>query len=91
VRFTAFNRNTTPEFDGKLVRVSADLEVDERTGVAFYRADIGVDKADVAQHAGLELVPGMPAEAYVLTGDRNVLSWLMKPITDHAARAMREE
>ena len=91
VRFTAFNRNTTPEFDGKLVRVSADLEVDERTGVAFYRADIGVDKADVAQHAGLELVPGMPAEAHVLTGDRNVLSWLMKPITDHAARAMREE
>ncbi|SSC66263.1 HlyD family type I secretion periplasmic adaptor subunit [Ciceribacter selenitireducens] len=91
VRFTAFNRNTTPEFDGKLVRVSADLEVDERTGAAFYRADIGVDKTDVAQHAGLELVPGMPAEAYVLTGDRNVLSWLMKPITDHAARAMREE
>ena len=71
--------------------LSSDLEVDERTGVAFYRADIGVDKTDVAQHAGLELVPGMPAEAYVLTGDRNVLSWLMKPITDHAARAMREE
>ncbi|MBW8320922.1 MAG: HlyD family type I secretion periplasmic adaptor subunit [Arenimonas sp.] len=91
VRFTAFNRNTTPEFDGRLVRVSADLEVDERTGLAFYRADIGVDKADVGEHAGLELVPGMPAEAYVLTGDRNVLSWLMKPITDHAARAMREE
>lgn len=91
VRFTAFNRNTTPEFDGKLIRISADLEVDERTGAAFYRADIAVDKADVARHAGLELVPGMPAEAFVRTGERNVLSWLLKPITDHAARAMREE
>ncbi len=91
VRFTAFNRNTTPEFDGRLSRLSADLEVDERTGAAFYRADIAVDKAKVAEHAGLDLVPGMPAEVFVRTGERTVLSWLMKPISDHAARALREE
>jgi len=89
VRFTAFNRNTTPEFDGRLSRLSADLEVDERTGAAFYRADIAVDKAKVAEHAGLDLVPGMPAEVFVRTGERTVLSWLMKPISDHAARALR--
>lgn len=91
VRFTAFNRNTTPEFEGRLARMSADLEVDERTGAAFYRADIAVDKGDITGRAGLELVPGMPAEVFVRTGERTVLSWLMKPISDHAARAMREE
>ena len=81
------------EFDPsmKVLPVSAHSKVDERTGAAFYRADIAVDKADIAGQAGLELVPGMPAEAFVRTGERNVLSWLLKPITDHAARAMREE
>ncbi|PPJ49102.1 HlyD family type I secretion periplasmic adaptor subunit [Rhizobium sp. KAs_5_22] len=89
IRFSAFNRNTTPEFSGLVVRVSADLEADERSGMPFYRAGIALDRPQVL--GGLKLQPGMPAEAYVLTGERSVVSWLLKPIADHAARAMRSE
>ncbi len=39
---------------------------------------------------GLTLVPGMPVESLIKTGDRTVLSYLLKPISDHAHRAFRE-
>jgi HlyD family secretion protein len=35
-------------------------------------------------------VPGMPVEAFVKTGDRTVMSYLMKPLSDQVNRAFRE-
>ena len=45
----------------------------------------------VIQLDGLTLVPGMPAEVFVQTGERTPLSYLLKPLSDHIRRAMREE
>lgn len=91
LRLTAFNRNTTPELEGKLIRVSADLETDQKTGASFYRAAISIPPEQQARIRNLSLVPGMPAESFIRTGDRTVLSYFAKPITDHAARVFREE
>jgi HlyD family secretion protein len=91
LRLTAFNHNTTPELEGKLIRVSADLEKDEKTGVTFYRAAIAIPAAQQRRVAKLSLVPGMPVEAFILTNDRTALSYFIKPVTDHAARVFREE
>ena len=38
-----------------------------------------------------KLVPGMPAEAYIKTGERTLASYLMKPLLDQMQRAMRED
>ncbi|MGZ2386200.1 HlyD family type I secretion periplasmic adaptor subunit [Rhizobium brockwellii] len=91
LRMTAFNRNTTPELKGSLVRVSADLETDQKTGVSFYRAAIAIPDEERQRLRGLTLVPGMPVEAFIRTGDRTVMSYFAKPIRDHANRVFRED
>lgn len=90
LRLSAFNRSTTPELTGTVVRLSADLIQDERTGVGFYRAGIKIPQSELAKLQGLVLVPGMPVESMIQTGSRNVMSYLLKPISDHAQRAFRE-
>jgi HlyD family secretion protein len=91
LRLSAFNRNTTPELEGKLIRVSADLETDEKTGAAFYRAAIMIPMEQLGRVANLALVPGMPVEVFILTNDRTALSYFVKPVIDHAVMVFREE
>lgn len=90
LRLSAFNRSTTPELSGTVVRLSADMIQDERTGVGFYRAGIRIPRSEMAKLQGLALVPGMPVESLIKTGSRSVMSYLLKPISDHAQRAFRE-
>ena len=90
LRFSAFNQRTTPETYGTLDRVSADAVTDPRSGQSFYTARITVKAEDVGRLGPVKLLPGMPVEVFVQTGERNVLSYLMKPLTDQLARAFRE-
>lgn len=90
LRLSAFNRSTTPELSGTVVRLSADLIQDERTVVVFYRAGIRIPQSELTKLQGLALVPGMPVESMIKTGSRSVISYLLKPISDHAQRAFRE-
>jgi HlyD family secretion protein len=90
VRFQAFNQRTTPEIDGAISRISADAVTDPRTGVAYYTVRIALAPDQIARLGEVKLVPGMPVEAFVSTGGRTVISYLMKPITDQLARALRE-
>jgi HlyD family secretion protein len=91
LRLSAFNRNTTPELDGSIIRVSADLEIDQQSGVSFYRTSVAISETELARLSGLALVPGMPVEAFVRTGDRTVISYFAKPIQDHLQRTFRQE
>jgi len=88
VRFTAFNSRTTPVFPGKVVRVSADRFTDPNRGVPFYLAQIEIDPKHVSN---LTLQPGMPAEVYIVTGERTALDYLTRPIRDQIHRGMLEE
>lgn len=91
LRFSAFNSRTTPEVDGKVTRVSADTSTDQRTGQSYYTIRIGLPPETVAQLGDVRLLPGMPVEAFVQTGDRTVISYLMKPLRDQFMRAFREK
>jgi HlyD family secretion protein len=91
LRLTAFNRNTTPEIRGSVSRVSADLETDQKTGASFYRAGVAIPESEVRRLGDLALVPGMPVETFIRTGDRKVISYFTKPIRDHMQRVFREE
>lgn len=90
MHFSAFDSRTTPVIDGKITKVSADIFTDERTGHAFYRADIALDETVLAELQGRRLVPGMPVEAFIATEDRSALSYFTKPMTDYFNRAFRE-
>jgi HlyD family secretion protein len=91
LRFSAFNQRTTPEIDGEVARVSPDALVDQQTGASYYTATITISPEGLAQLEGLTLQAGMPVEAFMRTGDRTPLSFLMQPLTDYFARSMTEQ
>ncbi|WP_019904547.1 HlyD family type I secretion periplasmic adaptor subunit [Methylobacterium sp. 77] len=90
LRFPAFNQRTTPEIDGVVSRVSADVSQDPKTGMTFYTARIRLPEDQVDRLGKVQLVPGMPVEAFMQLGDRSVISYLTKPLTDQIAKAWRE-
>ena len=90
LRFTAFNIRTTPEILGKVSRVSADTTTDQHTNQSFYTIRIAMTPEQILRLGEVKLVPGMPVEAYVQTGERTVISYLMKPLADQMSRAFRE-
>lgn len=92
IRFSAFNRRTTQVIAARVVFVSADSQVDEATGVRFYRVRLEVtDDGRQDMTDQMQLLSGMPAEAMIRTGERTFASYITKPITDMLARAIREE
>lgn len=91
LRFSAFSSRTTPEIDGMLAGVSADAVVDEATRMQYYRGEVTIPDDQRAKLGEVALIPGMPVEVYIQTGERSPLAYLLKPLTDYFARAFREE
>src|SRR6476619_5337518 len=89
LRFSAFNQRTTPELNGEVIRVSADVTEDQKSGQRYYTVRVSVPASEVARLEGLKLVPGMPVEAFVQTSQRTVLSYIVRPLHDQLARAFR--
>ena len=91
LRLSALNQRTTPELNGVVSRVSADVTTDQRTGQSYYTIRVSMSPEEVARlGSAVKLIPGMPVEAFVQTGDRTMLSYLMKPLSDQLMRSFRE-
>lgn len=90
LRMSAFNQRTTPELVGKLSRIAADITIDERSGMHFYKVRVNISKTELARLSGLELLPGMPVEVFIKTEDRKVITLITKPFTDQLNRAFRQ-
>ena len=90
LRLTAFAQQKTPELDARVVHMSADVTTDPKTGQAHYVVRLEMDDKARRTIADLKLVPGMPVEVYMATGDRTALSYLAKPFADQMNRAFRE-
>ena len=91
LRFSAFNARTTPEIEGIVSRISADISTDQRTGQSYYTIRISLPPEQIQRLGNVKLLPGMPVEAFVQTGDRTMLSYLMKPLHNQVVRAFREK
>jgi HlyD family secretion protein len=91
LRLSAFNQRTTPELNGVVTRVSPDVTTDQRTGQSYYTIRVSMPPEEVARLGEAKLIPGMPVEAFVQTGDRTLLSYLIKPLKDQLMRAFREK
>jgi HlyD family secretion protein len=91
LRLSAFNQRTTPELNGAVTRVSPDVTTDQRTGQSYYTIRVSMPPEEVARLGDVKLIPGMPVEAFVQTGERTMLSYLIKPLSDQLMRAFREK
>lgn len=89
VRFSSFNRAATPEITGKVVYVATDRTENAEAHQAYYIVRIEIDQAALAREH-LDLRSGMPAEVYIETGDRPLISYLTKPLRDQFVRAFRD-
>jgi HlyD family secretion protein len=91
LRFTAFNQRTTPELNGIVTLISADITMDEKASASYYTVRITVPESEIARLRGLKLVAGMPVEAFIQTKERTVISYLVKPLQDQILKAFREK
>ena len=91
VRFSSFSHTPQLVVDGKVVSISADLLVDQHTGIGYYLARIGVTAEGYKKLGKRQLQPGMPAEVIFLTGERSMLTYLLSPLTKRLAASMKEE
>lgn len=90
VRFTSFNRAATPEIPGRVAYVATDRSENQQTQQSFYTVRIAIDQGALKRE-GLDLRNGMPAEVYIQTGSRSLISYVLKPLRDQFARAFRDD
>lgn len=91
VMFTAFNQQTTPTIPARVSMVAANSTQDPKSGMSYYKMQLEVTPAGTKLLANNQIRPGMPAEVFVVTGERTLLSYLFKPVKDRAHSALREE
>jgi HlyD family secretion protein len=91
LRFSAFNTRTTPELNGTVARIAADTTTDQRTGQSYYLVRISMTADEFTRLGDVKLAPGMPVEAFIQTGERTMLSYLIKPLHDQLKRSFREK
>jgi HlyD family secretion protein len=89
LRFAAFNQRTTPELNGEVIHIGADVAQDDKATEPYYSVRVRVSDGELARLDGLQLLAGMPVEVFIQTTPRTVASFLVKPLTDQLARAFR--
>ncbi|RKF12437.1 HlyD family type I secretion periplasmic adaptor subunit [Roseovarius spongiae] len=89
VVFTAFNSRTAPEIFGTVSGISPDSVTDPATGRSFYRVTLAIPPEELTRLEGHEILPGMPIEGFLQTGERTVMSYLIRPLSDQLRRAFR--
>ncbi|MDI1291832.1 MAG: HlyD family type I secretion periplasmic adaptor subunit [Methylobacter sp.] len=90
VRFSAFKQSKTPKMDGKVIHLSADRLTDEQ-GNAYYQARIELTPDSRKKLGDMQLLPGMPAEVLINTGERTLFEYLAQPATNFFARSFIED
>ncbi len=91
IRFPAFAARKPDPIFGKVETVSADAVEDPRSRETFYQAKVVIEPANIPPALAKQLVPGMPADVLIITGERTMLAYLLGPLRDRIARAMRDE
>ena len=91
VRFSAFNQRVTPQLIGSVSYVSADTSRDQQTNAPYFTVRVILSEQERRRLAGQQLVPGMPAEVFMQTRSRTMMSYLFKPIADQMRRAFVEQ
>ena len=92
VKFPAFNAKTTPRLEGIVTTVSpATLKDQDQQNKPYYQVQIELSADELAK-LGREhkLIPGMPAEVYIETTSRSILSYIVKPIADLVSHLGRD-
>ena len=90
IQLTAFSSRAAPRIAGTVQSISADRMVDE-SSKAYYLARVEVDRDELHRiGASVELVPGMPVDVLIVTGERTMANYLLRPLLDAIWKTLRE-
>jgi HlyD family secretion protein/epimerase transport system membrane fusion protein len=92
VHLLAYKQRHMPRFDGTVRYVSADSLTDEQTGTNYFLARVAVDENVLHELApDVDVIPGMPAEVMIETGEQTVFDYLIGPLNQTLRRSFREK
>ncbi|KEO51150.1 HlyD family type I secretion periplasmic adaptor subunit [Thioclava pacifica] len=91
VLLTAYTQRNLPQLFGRVDVVAADRLVDDRTGEPYFLVKVSVDETDVeALGENIEIISGMPADVMLLTGERSLFDYMLRPFADSLRGSFRE-
>ncbi len=91
VRLPAFKQRLVPYLHGEVIYVASDVTMDDRTRQSYYKAHVLIDREQLERLEHVQLVPGMPVEAYIQVGERSFFRYMVQPVLDSFHRAFREQ
>ena len=92
INITAYDSSIYGALDGKVVAISPDATLNERTGESFYTVRVATDDKLVGKEGKpLEIGPGMIADVSLLGDKRSVMSYILSPLTKLSQTALREQ
>jgi len=91
VNLSAYQARRLPIIEGTVNNVSADRITDTRTGQAYFNVDVTVDRSVLKDYPDARLIPGLPVEVALDTGNRTALSYFIEPVSDVFRKGMREK
>ena len=91
VQFSSFDANAMPKIFAEVLSISADALADPNTGASFYLAKLNIPEAELPKLTGYDLVPGMPVNVLIQTGERTLWQYLTKPIAQGMSKALIED
>jgi len=89
LRFDVFDVNKTPEINGTVTHISADMSQDDQTGIPFFGVTVSIEADEIAELGDAEILTGMPVTAMIRTESRTLFSYLTKPLADHSVKAFQ--
>lgn len=90
VKFSAFNQRTTPEIKGAISFVAPDLSINPDGQTSSYLVRITISPQSLEPLQNLAIVPGMPADVFIQTSERTLLSYVTRPLVEQIGYAFRE-
>ena len=92
VQLSAYRVMKVDKLDAIVETVSGDILTDEMTGVRYFEARLRVSEETLSNlPPTVELTPGMPADVFLIAGERTLAEYILSPILGVADRAFRED
>lgn len=93
VHFSGLNRLETPQLEGVVKTVSADQLIDETTRQPYFNAEIHLTDLSLKELRtnNITVKPGMPADVVVVTGERTLINYLLKPLNRRVLSSLKED
>lgn len=90
LNLVSFSQRNIPVVQGKLDNISADVLIDQNSGMSYYEAKILIE-GDIDGVTLDEIVPGMPVDVMIPINARTALDYAIEPLARSFNRALKEQ